>query len=150
MKTPEEALSNYTISGDCWLWNKAIADTGYGILNFNGKTIAAHRLSYKLHKGEIPKGLFVMHSCDVRACINPDHLRLGTNADNVADMVSKGRIARGMTRRDCKLSDNDVLEIRRLCGDGIPHKDIALMFGVARPTITQIGNFKKRIHVEVR
>jgi hypothetical protein len=76
----------------CWLWTGAIAKTeGYGRLNFMRKVWWAHRVSYSLHKGSIPKGSSVLHSCDVRKCVNPEHLFLGTQADNVKDMVSKGR-----------------------------------------------------------
>lgn len=78
----------------CWLWTGTTNLRGYGILARNNTMQLAHRFSYELHKGVIPDGMFVCHSCDNPPCVNPDHLWLGTNADNVSDMVAKGR-ARG-------------------------------------------------------
>lgn len=77
----------------CWLWLGAISATGYGYFDareFPGEH-RAHRISYRLHKGPIPDGLFVCHSCDQRSCVNPSHLWLGTALDNNRDMIAKGR-----------------------------------------------------------
>lgn len=75
----------------CWLYQGLIEFSGYGVLTFKGKSHKAHRLSYKIFIGEIKSNLFVCHKCDVRACINPDHLFLGTHEDNMQDMVNKNR-----------------------------------------------------------
>lgn len=72
----------------CWIWTGRVMErNGYGTLGRN----LAHRISWKLHSGPIPKGLYVLHRCDVSCCVNPEHLFLGTQLDNVRDMMAKGR-----------------------------------------------------------
>lgn len=75
----------------CHLWIGAVSDSGYGSVSIKGKMRLAHRVSYELRVGPIPLGLLVLHRCDVRCCVNPDHLFLGTYADNENDKIAKGR-----------------------------------------------------------
>jgi hypothetical protein len=75
----------------CWIWTGSISPTGYGRITNNGNQHQAHRISYKIFNGEFDQSLFVCHKCDVRNCVNPNHLFLGTNQDNMIDMVKKGR-----------------------------------------------------------
>lgn len=75
----------------CWIWQGCVGTKGYGQASYRNKPWAAHRLAYRLTKGDIPPRMQVMHSCDVPACCNPDHLSLGTNGDNHADKTAKGR-----------------------------------------------------------
>ena len=75
----------------CWLWNGALTSSGYGSIGINGKRISAHRFSYETFIGEIPEGMFVCHSCDVKICVNPEHLWVGTQYENMSDMWKKGR-----------------------------------------------------------
>lgn len=82
-------------SEDCWEWQAARMSSGYGMMRLNGVSTGAHRISWMLHYGDIPKGVCVCHKCDNRLCVRPDHLFLGTQADNIRDMMNKGRIARG-------------------------------------------------------
>ncbi|WP_405470627.1 HNH endonuclease signature motif containing protein [Morganella morganii] len=84
-------LNRYKKVGECWEWTGTIGSYGYGMVGVNGKRIPAHRYMYEIAKGEIPKGAVIMHSCDNPACINPDHLSVGTHTDNMRDMVNKGR-----------------------------------------------------------
>lgn len=79
---------------ECWLWNAAIDTMGYGVINGGGRgrKLYAHRVSYELAVGPIPSELEILHSCDVRPCVNPAHLSVGTRKDNVADARSKHRL----------------------------------------------------------
>lgn len=83
---------------DCWLWRGSIQGK-YGSIRIEGKSAGAHRVSYQLHKGEIPEGLVVMHSCDVPLCVNPNHLSVGTYSDNTQDMLRKGRALKSADTR---------------------------------------------------
>lgn len=86
----EERYTEEPNSG-CWLWSGPIGRTGYGVYQTRQGPIVAHRASFQIYKGPIPDGLYVLHKCDVRCCVNPDHLWLGTLSDNMQDMHDKGR-----------------------------------------------------------
>lgn len=83
--------SNVKTGSDCWEWRGSLFPNGYGIFYVNDKSVRAHRYSYELHKGTIPKGKMILHSCDNRKCVNPDHLRAGTARDNIMDALERGR-----------------------------------------------------------
>lgn len=100
-------------SGDCWLWTGYKQPDGYGQLRANGKFYNSHKFSYEMANGPIPKSLEVMHSCHVRHCVNPSHMRLGTHAQNVAESVAEKRHTFGERNHHAKLTEALVLEIRR-------------------------------------
>ena len=81
----------YDIVDDCWAWRGTIGAGGYGVVKTSLGTEKAHRLSYRIHFGEIPKGEYVLHSCDNPICVNPNHLRAGSRSDNMQEMWDKGR-----------------------------------------------------------
>lgn len=85
------ARSEPDTNGGCLLWAGPINERGYGQIGVSGGKWRVHRLAWALANGDIPLGMHVLHRCDVRTCVNPLHLFLGSNADNVADMVNKGR-----------------------------------------------------------
>ena len=131
--------------GECWTWDRCVDAKGYGVLRVGKKRKFAHRVSWEAHRGVIPDGLCVCHRCDNPPCTNPEHLFLGTNADNVADMVSKGR-QRGGAREGVrtKLTAADVLSIR---ADGRPQRVIAKDYGVSRQSISNIKTRKTWWHI---
>ena len=113
----EDKYEDVTESG-CWIWIAYSLPNGYGRFGLNGKTELAHRASYMLHKGDIPEGFHVCHTCDTPSCVNPDHLFLGTPKDNMQDCKKKGRMNNGNPKGESngksKLTENDVFEIRDL------------------------------------
>lgn len=126
-------------NGGCWLWAGRASPKGYGQFHFDGASHSAHRWAYETFVGPIAEGLLVCHKCDIPACVNPDHLFLGSNADNMADMAAKGRADRkyGARNGNAKLSPTQVRNIRRLSGR-ILQKDIATQFGVSPKQISNI------------
>lgn len=119
----------------CWNWKGAKSDRGYGSFRHEGKYwMRANRVSYILHKGEIPDGMLVCHSCDNPECVNPDHLHLGSPKDNMDEMAQRGRAKRqpkGENAHNAKLSDNQVAEIREMRKQKIVAKQIAAKFNIS-------------------
>lgn len=126
--------------GSCWNWIAAINDTGYGAFGRtrNEGPIGAHRYSYELEYGPIPVGQSVLHSCDNRACVNPRHLRAGTQAENITDAVTRGRNAKGNQLPGAKLTPESVGAVRALLASGMKPTAIARVLGVNHHTVTDI------------
>lgn len=155
----------------CWNWPKSInVQTGYGqfVSRRNGETkmLTAHRAAYEIFKGGIPDGLDVCHTCDNRACFNPNHLFVGTAKDNIADMYRKGRnpdlkktakrgdenpsrkhperLSRGAAHYAAKINEDDVRFIRSTTG---PHNVMARLFGISETSVAYIRKLKTWKHV---
>lgn len=134
----------------CWIWLGSTQSNGYGRVAVNGRSVYAHRASYAEFCGEIPDGMDVCHTCDVRNCINPDHLFLGTRADNMRDCKVKGRTARGDMLPDrsgensssAKLTWRSVRAIRRLHKKGVSAPELAAAFEMDASGIRLIINRK--------
>ena len=132
----------------CWIW---LAGKGggkhvptYGRIRIDTRQYFAHRLSWQITFGMIPDGLCVLHHCDNPICVRPDHLFLGTLADNNHDMIVKGRQARGETHPYAKLTTNEVETIRQLVG-GIPQREIAKAFHVSQQLVSCITRGTRRV-----
>lgn len=126
-------LDKVRITKHCWLWIKPSLKRGYGGFNLNGRMIQAHRFSYELFVGPIDPGKQILHrrECGKPNCVNPHHLYMGTNDDNMRDLNTWGNPAIGERNGNSKLSENDILNIRKIhknkrCG----YKETAELFGV--------------------
>lgn len=137
-----EPNSHFDIDANgCWIWRGGVDSYGYGVMSYNVK---AHRFFYETHVGEIPDGLCVCHKCDVRNCVNPSHLFLGTSQENTADKTAKGRQVKGKDVHKAKLTDADVREILAL---DLPCRVLAEQYGVTDTTISYIKMGKTWKHV---
>lgn len=134
----------------CWEWQATKSRNGYGTLSDGEKTVKAHRVSYELAFGPILDEKWVLHRCDNRGCVRPDHLFLGTRADNIADMMQKGRhrcaSRLGDDNYNAKLTTSDVIDIRRRYQHG-KGGQLASEFGVNRALIWKIVHRKLWAHV---
>ena len=123
----------------CWIWTGLVRPDGYGATRFEGREQGAHRVAWKLFRGKIGPGISVCHKCDVRTCVNPEHLFLGTPAQNAQDMRAKGRNHTGEKHRSAKLTLNQVRRIKAmLAEDKMYMSEIAREFGVSETTIRAI------------
>lgn len=132
----------------CWEWQGCRSPKGYGSIGVNGKVIKTHRAAWIAENGPIPEGLNVLHKCDNPACCRVEHLFLGTNTDNIADKVVKGRV-KGELATNVKLSETQVKEILSTKAKGRAITRLARQYGVARTTIGGILSRRTWSHVEV-
>jgi DNA-binding transcriptional regulator YiaG len=141
-----EILSRYAVDAVTGCWNYlGTPNSKYGVITKFKNPEKAHRASYRFHVGPIPAGMFVCHRCDNPRCINPDHLFLGSPADNSADMRRKGRSTRG-ERGSAKLTAENVIEIRTR--RDLTGRAFATRFGVSEATISLIRSGKNWRHLE--
>ncbi len=144
-KTNEGRFWEHAVRSDgCWLWEGHVQKTtGYGTSNWendDGKLvfITAHCLSYRLFKGEIPKGKLVRHTCDIRHCVNPEHLIIGTYKNNMEDCVERGRIANGEAQGLSVMTEEKVRELRVRVAAGEKQMYLAPEYGICQATVSQI------------
>ncbi len=137
----------------CWNWTAHRNSDGYGMIGLERtrRVERTHRLSWVLHNGPIPDGLQVLHRCDNPACVRPDHLWLGTQIENIADMDAKGRRrfnpARGSQLPNAKLTEADIPVIWQMIGAGVSDRLIGERFGVTRLAILLIRHGKNWKHL---
>lgn len=151
--------------GQCWEWMGRRFPFGYGQFSIGRKTVLPHRYSWSLVNGEIPAGLVVMHSCDNPACVNPEHLCLGTQKENREECARKGRtatgdrngrrlhperafLAQGEKNGHAKLTAAQVVEIRKRYAEGCPLGELSRENGVGKPAICGIGKGRTWRHIE--
>lgn len=160
--TTKRFWSKVDKTNHCWLWREAISTKGYGMFClYHGKRVYSHRFSFETVNGPTPENLFVLHSCDNRLCVNPNHLFVGTQKDNIQDAVKKARMASGVrngryTRPDrtprgknhgmSKLTEEQVIEIKRM-HKSFSQQVIAYKFNVSQPTISSVLMNKTWKHV---
>jgi len=139
-------------SSDHWIWIGAQNGNGYGIFYFRGRNQCAHRVSLILSGVRIPKGFEALHKCDIKLCVKPDCLFIGTQMDNIHDMISKGRQAIGLklnhppqdgeNNHNAKLTYSRVCEIKKLLSSGARQCEIMKAFGVSRANVWAIAHGK--------
>ena len=144
-------LANYEPIPECgcWIWMGAYEEGHYGQITYNKKHWSAHRLSWTFHRGRIPKGMNVLHHCDIRLCINPSHLFLGTKKDNTQDAKKKNRLRNksfpGEHNPRAKLTDKLALLIRSSSLDALT---IAKQLNVSRTTVYGIRKGERWRHLK--
>lgn len=128
--------------GGCWLWTGGIAGSGYGSTSDpeTNRTRRAHRVAWERTNGAIPRGMCVCHRCDIRLCVNPAHLFLATQAENLRDMKQKRRHQHGERHHAAKLSPKKAAAIRRMVASGRTRRSVAREYGVAHETINAVVN----------
>lgn len=137
-------LAKYRVTeSGCWEWTarRLKGQFDYGMLWVERRPQRAHRISYEVHKGPIPKGLYVLHRCDNPPCINPNHLFLGTRGENVKDAASKNRMPINQDHWNTKLTEEDVNSIRQ---SPLSNTDLARTFSVNQSTICRIRSGERR------
>jgi len=162
---PDRFWAKVAKTEGCWLWTAAHSrrrNATYGHFGVGRRVRMAHRVSWMLSNGPIPGGAQILHRCDTPLCVRPDHLFLGTQADNVRDMWAKGRgravsgaahPARrpgarvGERNGRARLTPDEVRRIREMRADGMEYREIAAHFGVATPTVQHVVSRKNWAHI---
>ncbi len=163
---PDQTNPHYAGLGNCWKWKGPFFGVHrYGSAKVRGFKGRAHRLSYILHHGCIPDGMHVLHKCDTRECVNPNHLMIGDHQANMDDRSNRGRTAksqlgdkhysrsrpesvpRGEKLPQSKVTEQQVREIRVLAGFGMPQAKIGMQYGVKQKAVSQIVRRESWSHI---
>lgn len=153
----EDRFMKYVQKSDdpdgCWEWIGCKNSDGYGSFKINNKTYSSHRVSYALFIGDIPDRMLVCHSCDNPNCVNPAHLWLGTNKDNVTDMYNKGRQShvgapKGENHWSHKLTEQKIYQIHKMIEQGHAQRKIAKMFEISESTVSYIKSNLRWKHIK--
>jgi hypothetical protein len=145
----EYIKSKVTVGKDGkWLWNGLLDKNNYGRGSFNGKQWRASRLSYTAFIGDIPDGMLVCHKNDCPQDVNPKNLFLGSPSENSMDMVKKGRSLQGVKNHEATITEEDVIEIKRMLSEGIHSTIIEKKFGISKHIVSLIKTGRTWKHVE--
>lgn len=131
--------SSFILETGCWEWSGNPRENGYCRSTFDNQNWYVHRKSYSVFIGEIAEGMDVCHKCDNRKCCNPEHLFLGTRADNMRDAVEKGRVRKGLELPQTKISDSDKKYIVQKILEGATYINLAKKFNVSTTTIGMVA-----------
>lgn len=130
----------------CWIWNAHVNNKGYGVIHVDGKVTLAHRIAYQAKYGPIPVGFKILHECDNPRCVNPSHLRVGTQLENMKDMYKKGRAVLAEARSQSKLTWAMVKYIRERYKEGdISQRALAKDVGISQTIVCDVINNKRWI-----
>jgi hypothetical protein len=149
VKSLHDVFEYYTIDPrtGCWNWTRA-KRKGYGVIVYEGRQLASHRVSYQIHKGPIAEGKSVCHSCDNPACINPDHLFEGTHRENMIDKEAKGRgnhvSLKGEDNPNCIVPDASVISLLKDYIAGMSHAGISSKYGISVKSVPDFTTGKSR------
>ena len=146
-QTEHAFFSRAEKSSGCWIWKKKLHKTGYAYCLINGRQTRAHRHAYELVNGKIGDGLMVCHTCDNRACINPDHLYAGTARDNRRDGVTHGQNKFKVAENNFNgvVTDAQVSQMFGMRRRGFKLREIAEKFNISRPHVSNILRGNKRV-----
>ena len=147
-KVNKKGPYNKRLRSRCWVWEGSTRN-GYGRIYFEGATVPAHRKVWEIKVGKIPEGKQVLHRCDNKVCVNIKHLFVGTQSDNMLDCSRKGRLhkAFGESNYNTKLTNEDVIEIRRRAADGVKQVRLAEEYGLDPANISRIVQRKQWSHI---
>ena len=129
-----------TDEDSCWEWQGSKTTANYGVVYYQGKLQYTHRLSLELDGRPVPPRHHACHTCDNPSCVNPKHLFVGTPMDNAQDKVAKNRHTYGEIHPNAKLTNEDVIKLRKLAAEGVWQSDLARMFGVDESHVSNIVN----------